>query len=112
MRTRALRADLGHLRRSEAAGKGELEFVGHLLAAKHQNGMFLEGRAHRCIGGIVGGDIGKPDATQFRAESRTQRHDVHRRAPLLFIVERYGKSAGAATRGPMTRPRSSAGSAS
>ncbi len=45
MRTGALRADLGHFRRPEAARKGELKFVGHLLVAKHQNGMFLEGRA-------------------------------------------------------------------
>jgi hypothetical protein len=59
--------------------------------------MLLEGRAYRRIGRIVGGNIGKPDAAQFRAKSRTQRHDVHRRASLCRFVGRYGKSVGAAT---------------
>ena len=57
MRAGALRADLGHFRRAEAARKRELNLVGHLLAAKHQNGMLLEGGPHRRIGGIVRGDI-------------------------------------------------------
>ena len=39
MRAGALRADLGHFRRPEAARKGKLKFVGHLLVAKDQYGM-------------------------------------------------------------------------
>ncbi len=53
MRAGALRTDLGHLRRAEAARKGELKLVGRLLVAKHQNGMLLESRAHRRIDGVV-----------------------------------------------------------
>ena len=79
MGTRALRSDLGHFRRAEAARKGELKLVGHLLAAKHQNGMFLESRACQRIYCIVRGDIGKRDTAQFGGESRTQRHNVHRK---------------------------------
>ena len=57
MRAGALRADFCHLWRAEAARKGKLNFVGHVLAAKHHNGMFLEGGPHRRIGGIVRRDI-------------------------------------------------------
>ena len=78
MRTRSLRADLGHLRRPEAARKGELDFVGDFLIAKYQDRALFEGRAHRRIGGIVRGDIGQRHAAQFGAKSRTQRNDVHR----------------------------------
>ena len=34
-----------------------LLLIGHRLAAKHQNGMFLEGGPHRRIGGIIRRDI-------------------------------------------------------
>ena len=57
MRAGALRADFCHFRRAEAPRKGKLNLVGHVLVAKHQNGMFLEGGPHRRIGGIIGGDI-------------------------------------------------------
>ena len=75
----AERADLGHFGRTEAARKRELAVVADILAAKHQNRMFLERRAHRRIDGIVGGNVGKRDAAQFGGETRTQRDDFHRR---------------------------------
>src|ERR1700693_3198556 len=71
MRTGTLRADLGHFRWPEAARKGELNFVGHLLIAQDQDGMFLEGRTRRCIGGIVQGDILKRHPAQFGGEPWT-----------------------------------------
>jgi len=61
-----------------------LNLVGHLLAAQHQNGMFLKRRARRQIRGIVRGDIRKRHTAQFGGESWTQRHDVHRQIPSCF----------------------------
>src|ERR1700694_3765739 len=87
MRTGTLRADLGHFRRAEAARKGELKLVGHLLVAKDQNGMLLEGSARRRICSIVRGDIRKRSTTQFGGEPRTQRDDVHRQVlPVFYEV--------------------------
>src|ERR1700730_648113 len=85
MRTGTLRADLGHFRWPEAARKGELNFVGHLLIAQDQDRMFLEGRARRRICSIVRGDILKRHTAQFGGEFWTQRHDVHRQV-LPFII--------------------------
>ena len=65
----AERADLGHLRRTEAAREGELALVGHLLAAKHQNRMLLERRARRRVGGVVGCDVAKRHAVQLGGEA-------------------------------------------
>ena len=89
MRAGALRADLGHFRWAKAAGKGELNLVRHLLVAKYQDGMFLEGRTRRVIQGIVGRDIRERHAVQLGAESRTQRDNVHRQVSL--VVAAYGK---------------------
>ena len=82
----AERADFGHFRRTEAARERKLALVGHVLAAKHQNRMFLEGRARRSISGIVCGDIGERDAAQLGGKARTQRDDFHRRiSPALCV---------------------------
>src|ERR1700738_3800074 len=43
MRTGPLRADLGHFRWPEAARKGELNFVGHLLIEQDHDRIFREG---------------------------------------------------------------------
>src|ERR1700676_4258807 len=96
MRSRTLRTDLRHLRWAEAARKGELKLVGHILLTEHQNGMFLEGRARCRIGGIVRGDIGKRQAAQFGGESRTQRDNVHRQVlPVSYAVTlRQNRPAG------------------
>src|ERR1035437_8879578 len=79
-------ADLGHLRRTEAAREGELALVGHLLAAKHQNRMLLERRAHRRVGSVVGCDVAKRHAVQLGGEAWTQRDYVHRQVLPGFIV--------------------------
>src|SRR5260370_23383414 len=89
MRTRTLRADLGHFRWPEAARKGELNFVGHLLLTQDQNGMLLKGSAHRRICGIVRGDIRKRHTAQFGGESRTQRHNVHRQVLPVIIARNF-----------------------
>jgi hypothetical protein len=86
MRTGALRADLGHFGRAEAARKGELNLVGHLLVTQDQNGMLLEGCARLRIGGIVRGDLGKCQTAQLSGESGTQRHDVHRQGLPVIIA--------------------------
>src|SRR6202022_1736930 len=85
MRSRTLRADLGHLRWAEPARKGELKLVGHLLVTQDQHGMFLEGCARGRIGGVVRGDVGKRHAAQFSGESRTQRDNVHRQVLPVFL---------------------------
>jgi hypothetical protein len=74
----AERADLGDFRRAEAAGERKLAVVAHILAAKHQNRMLLEGGAHRAIDGIVGRDIRQRDAAHFGGKARTKRNDLHR----------------------------------
>ena len=81
---RTLRADFCDFGRAEALRKAKLNLIGHILAAKHQNGMFLEGGPHRRIGGIIGGYIRKRDAAQFGGESWTQRDNVHRQALPVF----------------------------
>src|ERR1035441_4341276 len=81
----AERADLGHLRRTEAAREGELALVGHLLAAKDQNRMLLERRARRHVGGVVGRDVAKRHAAQLGVEAWTKRDDVHRQVLPSFI---------------------------
>ena len=73
------RADLGHLRRSEAARERKLALVAHLLAAKDQNRMLLKSRARRRIRGVVICDLVKRHTTQLGAKARTQRDDFHRR---------------------------------
>ena len=73
----AERADLGRLRRPETARKGELALAAHLLAAKQQNRMVLERRAHRRVNGIVGRDIGQRHAAYFGGKAWTQRDDFH-----------------------------------
>ena len=85
----AERADLGHLGRTEAAREGELALVGHLLAAKHQDRMLLEGRARRRVGGIVSGNIGERHAAQFGGKTWTQRDHVHRQVLPDFIIFFY-----------------------
>src|SRR5437899_5727485 len=96
MRTGTLRADLGHFRRPKAARKGELNFVGHLLIAQDQNGMFLECRTRRRICRIVRGNIRKRHTAQFGGESWTQRHDVHRQVlPLLLLLATLGQNCPA-----------------
>src|SRR5450755_4652651 len=98
MRAGALRADLGYFRRPEAARKGKLKFVGHLLVAKDQNGMLLEGSTRRRISGIVCGDIRKRRVAHLRAESWTQRDDVHWQSPpCCYCAQLYGKAVRPAT---------------
>ena len=63
------------------------------LAAKHQDGMVLECRAHRGIDGIVIRDIRKRYAAQFGAKSRTDRDDIHRRF-LRFLFARISSKTG------------------
>src|SRR6267378_6675880 len=97
MRTRALRADLGYFRWTEAARKRQLKLVGHLLAAQHQNGMFFKSSPRRHISGVVKGDIGKCHTAQLGGESRTQRDNVHRQVLPVLIVQLYGKTSRPAT---------------
>ena len=80
----AERADLGHFRRAEALGEGELQVVGDLLAAKDENRVLLEGGADGCVSGIVIGHIGERDAAQFSGKARTHRDDFHRHPPSVF----------------------------
>ena len=82
----AERADFGHFRRTEAARERELALVRHVLAAKHQNRMFLERRARRRISGVVLGDVGERDAAQLGGKAWTQRDDFHRTYLPGFIV--------------------------
>src|SRR6478672_3366898 len=84
MRACALRTNLGHFRRPEAARKSQLKLVRHFLVAKNQNRMFLESSARRGIGRIVRGDIGKGQTAQFGCESRPQWKDFHRRVLLIL----------------------------
>src|ERR1700732_4491372 len=77
----SLRADLRDFRRSEAARKGELDFVSHILVAKHQNGMFFEGRARRRVGGVVRSDIRKGHPAQFGGKARADGNDFHWQVP-------------------------------
>ena len=86
MRSGAERADFGHLGRAKAAREGKLALVRDILAAKHQNRIVLEGRAHRRVGGIMRGDVGQRYAAQFGAESRAQGNDFHRRILRAFSI--------------------------
>src|SRR5713101_4325776 len=70
MGARALRADLGHFGRTEAAREGELGLVGHLLAAKDQNRMFLESRSRRRVSGIMHRALRKRHTTRLDGEAR------------------------------------------
>src|ERR1700687_1489821 len=108
MRASTLRADLGHFRRAEAARKGELKLVGHLLVAKDQNGMLLEGSARRRICGMVRGDIRKRNTAQFGGESRTQRDDVHRQVLPDFYGVALGQNGPAGNAPRRTRSSSAA----
>ena len=67
----ALRRRRRYFERPEAAREGDLRFVGHVLVAKDQDGMRFEGGAHRLIGGVIGGDVGKRHATQFGGKAGT-----------------------------------------
>ena len=73
----AERTDLGRLRRPETAREGELALAADLLAAKQQNRMVLERRAHGRVNGIVGRDIGQRHAAYFGGKAWTQRDDFH-----------------------------------
>jgi hypothetical protein len=90
MRAGALRTHLGHFRRAEAPRKGELNLVGHLLGAKHQNGIFLERGPHRLVGRIRC-DIRKRHAAELGGESWPQRDNVHRGA-LPVLRRKYARS--------------------
>ena len=66
--------------------KASWTVVGHLLAAKDQNRMFLESRARRRVCGIVRRDLRKRHTAQLGGEAWTQRDDFHRRGLRSFIV--------------------------
>ena len=57
--------------------------------------MFLEGRAYRRVGGIVGRNVGERHAAQFGAKTGTQGDNVHRRASLARGVLRQVSSKSA-----------------
>src|SRR5580700_5071992 len=98
----AERADFGRLRRPETSRKGKLALAAHLLAAKQQHRMVLERRAHRCVNGIVGRDIGQRHAAYFGGKARAQRDDFHRRILRSF----YPSLRGAKRRSNPERRRS------
>src|SRR5262249_34014809 len=80
----AERSHLGHFERPEPTREGELRFVGHLLAAKDNDRVLLEGRPRFFICGLVGRDPGQRDAAQLGGKARTQRDDLHRRASVAW----------------------------
>jgi len=67
----ALRRRRRDFERAETARKGDLRVIGDVLIAKDEDRMLFEGSAHRPIGGIVMGDIGKRHAAQLGGEART-----------------------------------------
>ncbi len=98
MRAGTSRADLGYFRRAEAARKSELNLVGHVLIAQHQNGMLFESCAGCRVSSVVGSDIRERHATQFGRESRTQRDSIHRQFLAVLVRQAYGKRIRPATR--------------
>src|SRR5258707_9928301 len=82
----ALRADLGHLERPEAAREGELRLVGHVLAAKDKDRMLLKRRACPLVCGVIRRDIGKRHTAQLGGEARTERDNLHGEPPLLLCL--------------------------
>ena len=84
--TSALRGDVGHLQRTEAAREGKLRVVGDILVAKDQNRMLLERRAGLPVRLIIGSDISKRYTTELGGKARTYRDDFHRRSLCLMLV--------------------------
>ena len=86
---RAGRADLGYFRRTEAAREGELAFVSHVLAAKHQNRMLLESATHCRVCRIVGLNLAKRHATHLGGKARPEREDFHRLSPPSLVLDDF-----------------------
>ena len=63
--------------RPKAARESKLRLVGHLLAAKDQDGMLLECGARLVVCGVVRRDLGQAQVAQLRDKARTQRDDFH-----------------------------------
>jgi hypothetical protein len=57
--------------RAEAARERDLRFVGHVLIAKDEHRMRLEGGANRAVGGVIVGDIGKYHIAHFCGKAGT-----------------------------------------
>ena len=79
VRARALRTDLGHLERPEAARERELRLVGHGLAAKDKDRVLFDRRARLLVCGGIRRDLGKRHTAELGGKARTQRDDFHQR---------------------------------
>ncbi len=82
----AERADLGDLERPEPARESELRFVRHALAAKDDDRVLFECRAHLFIRAVIGGDVGKGHTAQLGGKAGAQGHDFHRPPPLFPLL--------------------------
>src|ERR1700722_43794 len=86
MRAGAERADLGELRRTEAARESKLPLAADFLAAKQQHRVLFECRTNGIVGRIVIGDVGQRHAADFGAKTWTNLDDIHRQILRLFSL--------------------------
>ena len=59
MRAGADRADFCHFQRAEFARESDLEVIGDVLTAKHEERVLFERGAHRVISGLVVRHVGE-----------------------------------------------------
>src|SRR6185437_5319375 len=89
----------------EAARERNLRLVADVLAAKHQDRMLLERRAHILIGGVARRHVIERHAAQLGGETGTQRDDIHGVLPkpnasCQFPSKQTGRQACSRMRSP------------
>jgi hypothetical protein len=98
--------DLGQLERPEGTAVGDLDVVGDRLVVENQQGVLLEGRAHRFVGLGIGGDVENAHTLDLDAEARSQRNQFHCAPPMSLVgwilsqPQPRGYSTNLAQKGP------------